>query len=122
MILSRIGIDVDPQSGSIGFGPGGSNLKSTGVFDLHRNGNRIAVTVTVAHVWSDKGFEFEPVDPFRDEALVLERHKKAKSFPWKAEWQEVLNWELEIVDPFTPNATRQMIGGDELLPAEDISP
>ena len=122
VFLSTIGIEVDPQSGSIGFGPGGSNLKSTGDFELKRNGNRIAVTITVMHVWSDEGFKFDPGDPFRDESLVLERHKKAKPFPWKSEWQEVLTWELEIVDPFTPNATRQMIGGNEILPAEDISP
>jgi hypothetical protein len=117
-----IGVDVDPQSGSISFGPGGSNLKSIGVFELQRNGNRIAVTIAVTHVWSDKGFEFEPDDPFRDEALVLERHKKAKPFPWNAEWVEIITGEMEIIDPFTPNATRRMIGGDAMPPPEDISP
>ena len=122
MFLSKFGIKVDPRSGSIGLGPGGSNLKSTGVFELQRNGNRVAVTIAVTHRWSDKGFEFEPNDPFRDEALVLERHKKAKPFPWKAEWVEIITGEMEIIDPFTPNATRRMIGGDTMPPAEDISP
>jgi hypothetical protein len=29
---------------------------------------------------------------------------------------------LEIVDPFTPKATRRIIGGDPMPPAEDIFP
>ncbi len=119
---SMIGVDVDPQSGSIGFGPGGSNLKSTGVFELQRNGDRIAVTVTVTHVWSDEGFKFDPDDPFRDESLVLERHGKAKPFRWKAEWVDIITGELEIVDPFTPNATRRRIGSQAMPPVDDISP
>ncbi len=89
---------------------------------LKRNGNRIAVNVTVTHVWSDKGFKFDPSDPFFEEAQVLERHKKAKPFKWKAEWIEILTGEMEIIDPFTPNATLRIIGGDTMPPAEDISP
>jgi len=122
IFMSLIGRDVDPQSGSIGFGPGGSNLKSTGVFELQRNGNRIAVKVTVTHVWSDDGFKFDPGDPFRDEAQVLERHGKAKPFPWKAEWVDIITGELQIVDPFTPNATRRRIGSEAMPPVDDISP
>ncbi len=119
---SKIGVEVDPQAGSIGFGPGGSNLKSTGVFELQRNGDRIAVTVTVTHVWSDDGFKFDPGDPFRDEAQVLERHGKAKPFPWKAEWVDIITGELQIIDPFTPNATRRRIGSEAMPPVDDISP
>ncbi|MEE8172174.1 MAG: hypothetical protein V3T62_04515, partial [Alphaproteobacteria bacterium] len=120
--LSLFNLDVDPQSISIGYGPGGSNLKSTGVFDLRRKGNRIVVTVFVTHVWSDDGYNFDKGTVFYDESLVLERHKKAKPFPWRAEWNEVLDWEVEIIDPFTPNATRRMIGVDSMPPDEDISP
>ncbi len=103
------GIDVDPQSGSIGFGPGGSNLTSIGTFKLQRKGDLILVEVRITHVWSDKGYEFDPDDPFHDESLVLERHKKAKPFKWKAEWQEVLTGELLIVNAYSANASRRGI-------------
>jgi hypothetical protein len=115
-------IDMDPQTGSIGYGTGGSNLKSTGVFDLRRRGNRIAVTVFVTHEWSDDGYNFDKDAPFYDESQVLERHNKAKTFPWKATWEDVLKWEVEIIDPFTDNATRRMIGFDTMPPAENVSP
>ncbi len=115
-------IDMDPQTGSIGYGTGGSNLKSTGVFDLRRRGNRIAVTVFVTHEWSDDGYDFNKGAVFHDESQVLERHKKAKTFPWKATWEDVLKWEVEIIDPFTDNATRRMIGFDTMPPDEHISP
>ena len=36
--------------------------------------------------------------------MVLERHKKAKPFPWKAEWLEIFTGELEVVGANTPNA------------------
>ena len=101
---------------------GPSNLTSTGEFLLQRKGDRITVTVTVTHVWSDEGFKFDTGDPFRDEAQVLERHKKAKPFPWKAEWVDIITGELEIVNPFTPNATRRRIGSQAMPPFDDISP
>ncbi len=104
------GFDVDPQSGSIGFGIGGSNLTSTGEFLLQRESDRITVTVSVTHVWSDLGYKFKPGKPFYDESQVLERHGKAKPFPWKAEWNDVIAGELQIVNAFTPNATRRWIG------------
>jgi hypothetical protein len=113
---------LDPQTGSIGYGTGGSNLKSTGVFDLRRRGNRIAVTVFVTHEWSDDGYDFNKGAVFHDESQVLERHKKAKTFPWKATWEDVLKWDVEIIDPFTDNATRRMIGFDTMPPDEDIAP
>ncbi len=109
-LKSVFGGDVDPQSGSIGFGAGGSNLTSTGVFLLQREGDRITVTVSVTHVWSDPGFDFNRGQPFYEESQVLERHGKAKPFPWNAEWNDVIAGELEIVNAFTPNATRRWIG------------
>jgi hypothetical protein len=34
---------------------------------------------------------------------------KAKPFSWKAEWVDIITGELQIIDPFTPNATRRWI-------------
>jgi hypothetical protein len=90
-------------------GVGASNLTSTGDFLLQRKGDRITVTVSVTHVWSDAGYEFDPDDPFYDESQVLERHKKAKPFKWKAEWNDVITGELEILNAFSSNATRRWI-------------
>jgi hypothetical protein len=103
-LLSKIGVDVDPQSGSIGFGVGGTNMTSSGEFKLRRKGDRIFVEGRITHVWSDDGYNFNENAPFHDESLVLERHKKAKPFPWKAEWLEIFTGELEVVGAITPNA------------------
>lgn len=116
------GRDVDPQSGSIGFGPGGSNLNSSGGFALTRIGNRIAVTIYVTHVWSDDGYEFKKDKLFFEESQILERHGKAKPFKWKAEWDEYVTGELEIIGSFTPKATRRRIGFDPLPLVDYISP
>jgi hypothetical protein len=113
---------VDPQSGSIGFGPGGSNLKSSGGFALTRIGNRIAVTIAVTQVWSDDGYNFKKDKLFFEESQVLERHGKAKPFKWSAEWDEYVTGELEIIDPLTPKATRRRIGFDALPLVDYISP
>ena len=72
-----------------------------------RNSGR---TVSVTHVWSDVGYSFKQGKPFYDESQVLERHGKAKPFPWGAEWDDVIAGELQIVNAFTPNATRRWIG------------
>jgi len=117
-----IGVDVDPQSGSIGFGPGGSNLESRGGFALQRSGDRIAVAIHVTHVWSDDGYEFKKDKLFFEESQVLERHGKAKKFKWKAEWVEQVTGELEIINPLTPQATRRRIGFDALPLVDYISP
>jgi hypothetical protein len=122
IFMSLIGRDVDPQSGSIGFGPGGSNLKSSGGFALTRINNRIAVTIYVTHVWSDDGYNFKKGKLFFEESLVLERHGKAKPFKWTAEWDEYVTGELELIDPFTPNASRRRVGFDALSHADDVSP
>ena len=103
-LKSAFGLEVDPLSGSLGFGAGGSNVNSSGAFFLKRTGNRIVVTVSVRHVWSDPGFDFNKDTPFYDESQVLERHKKAKPFPWEAKWDDRITGELEILDPFTPKA------------------
>ncbi len=101
---SALGREVDPLSGSLGFGAGGSNVTSSGAFFLKRTGNRIVVTVSVRHVWSDPGYNFDKGAVFYDESQVLERHKKAKPFPWQAKWDDRITGELKVLDPFTPKA------------------
>ena len=103
-LKSKFGLEVDPLSGSLGFGAGGSNVTSRGAFFLKRTGNRIVVTVSVRHIWSDPGFDFNKDQPFREESQVLERHKKAKTFLWEATWDDRITDELEVLDPFTPKA------------------
>ena len=101
------GIDVDPQSGSIGFGPGGSNVASRGEILLQRTDDWIAVTISVTHVWSGEGYNFDKDTPFYDESRILERHGKAKPFKWAAEWIDVLTGDVQIQNPFTPIASRR---------------
>ncbi len=108
-IKSKLGVDVDPQSGSMAFGPGGGNLKSTGKFELQRKGDLILVEVQITHVWSDDGYNFNKGAAFHDESQVLERHKKAKPFKWKAEWHEVLTGEILIADSYSANPSRRAI-------------
>lgn len=84
-------------------------MTSTGKFDLQRKDDRITVAVTVTHVWSDPGYDFNKDALFYEESQVLDRHGKAKSFPWSAEWRDVITGELQIVNAFTPNATRRWI-------------
>ncbi len=102
-----LGFDVDSQSGSIGFGPGGSNVASRGEILLQRTDDWIAVTITVTHVWSDDGYNFDKDTPFYDESRILERHGKAKPFKWAAEWVDVLTGKVQIQNPFTPIASRR---------------
>ena len=108
-LKAMFGLEVDPLSGSLGFGAGGSNVTSRGAFYLKRTGNRIVVRVSVRHVWSDNGYDFNLEAPFHDESQVLERHKKAKPFPWEAEWDDIITGELNVADPFTPEARLQEI-------------
>jgi hypothetical protein len=103
----KLGLDVDPQSGSIGFGPGGSNLASRGEILLQRTDDWIAVTISVTHVWSDDGYNFDKETLFYDESQILERHGKAKPFKWAAEWTDVLTGDVQIQNPFTPIASRR---------------
>ena len=106
----KLDLDVDPQSGSIGFGPGGSNLASRGEILLQRTDDWIAVTISVTHVWSDDGYNFDKDTPFYDESRILERHGKAKPFKWAAEWVDVLTGKVQIQSPFTPIASRRGTG------------
>ncbi len=103
----KLDLDVDPQSGSIGFGPGGSNVASRGEILLQRTDDWIAVTISVTHVWSDDGYNFDKDTLFYDESRILERHGKAKPFKWAAEWVDVLTGKVQIQNPFTPIASRR---------------
>jgi hypothetical protein len=103
----KLGLDVDRQSGSIGFGPGGSNLASHGEILLQRTDDWIAVTISVTHVWSDEGYNFDKDAVFYEESQILERHRKAKPFKWAAEWTDVLTGKVQIQNPFTPIASRR---------------
>jgi hypothetical protein len=89
---------------------GASSLTSTGEFVLQRKGTRILVTGAITHVWSDvDGYNFNAGAIFRPESQVLERHKKAKPFKWAVKWEEGILAELQIVNAFSPNATRRWI-------------
>ena len=88
---------------------GASSLTSTGEFVLQRKGTRILVTGAITHVWTNDGYDFNKDAPFHEESQVLERHKKAKPFQWKAEWEDGILGELEIENPFSRNATRRWI-------------
>jgi hypothetical protein len=115
-IKSKLGVDVDPQSGSMAFGPGGGNLKSTGMFELQRKGDLILAEAKITHVWSDDGYDFNEGAAFHEESQVLERHKKAKPFKWKAEWHEVLTGELLIADSYSASPSRRGLRY-EVMPA-----
>ena len=53
------------------------------------------------------GYNFNVGTPFHPESQVLERHMKAKPFKWTVKWEERVLAELQIENPFTPNATRR---------------
>ncbi len=92
------------------FATGQSSVTSTGDFLLQRKGDRILVTGAITHVWSDvDGYNFNAGAIFRPESQVLERHKKAKHFKWAVKWEEGILAELQIVNAFSPNATRRWI-------------
>ena len=116
------GLDVDPESGSIGFGPGGSNLASRGEILLQRTDDWIAVTISVTHVWSDDGYNFDKETPFYDESQILERHGKAKQFKWAAEWTDVLTGDVQIQNPFTPIASRRGTSFEARPLADNVFP
>ena len=97
------------DTGSIIFGPGRSSLTSTGDFLLQRQGDRILVTGTITHLWTDPGFNFNPGQEFHPESQILERHGKAKPFQWKAEWREIVEGMLQIENAFRPDAMLRWI-------------
>ena len=92
------------------FGPGSSSLTSTGDFLLRRQGDRVLVTGTITHLWTDPGFNFDPGQAFHQEGQILQRHGKARPFQWKAEWRDAVEGLLQIENASQPDATRRWIG------------
>lgn len=70
------------------------------------------VTGTIPHLWTDLGYDFNPGQIFYPESQVLEKHGKARPFPWKAEWRHEVEGLLQIENVFSPNATRRWIDFD----------
>jgi hypothetical protein len=68
-------------------GPGSSSLTSSGDFLMRRQGDRVLVTGTITHLWTDPGFDFNPGRILHEEAQILQRHGKARPFTWTAEWR-----------------------------------
>jgi hypothetical protein len=67
------------------------------------------VTGTIAHLWTDPGYNFNSGSFFHPESQVLQRHGKAQPFPWKAEWRDEIEGLLQIENVFQPNATVRWI-------------
>jgi hypothetical protein len=80
---------------------GESSLTSTGDFLLRRQGDRVLVTGTVTHLWTDPAYNFDPDQVFHPESKILERHGKARPFPWQAKWRDEVVGLLQIDKPFT---------------------
>ena len=85
---------IDTASARVG--PGESSLTSCGDFRLRRQGDRILVTGTITHLWTDDGYNFDPGKSFDKEARVLEKHGKGKPFRWEARWSDIVDGELQI--------------------------
>ena len=88
---------------------GKSSVTSTGDFLLRHQGDRVLVTGTITHFWTDPGYNFDPGQIFHRESRILERHGKARPFPWKAEWRNEIEGLLQIENVFRPNATLRWI-------------
>jgi hypothetical protein len=100
------------DTASVFLATGESSVTSTGDFLLRRQGDRVLVTGTITHLWTDPGYDFNPGQIFHPESQVLEKHGKARPFPWKAEWRDEVEGLLQIENVFTPNATRRWIDFD----------
>jgi hypothetical protein len=96
-IRAAISDPIDTASARVG--PGESSLTSCGDFRLTRQGDRILVTGTITHVWTDDGYNFDPGESFHQEAQILEKHKKARPFKWEARWSDNVDGELQILGP-----------------------
>jgi hypothetical protein len=59
-------------------GPGSSSLTSSGDFLMRRQGDRVLVTGTITHLWTDPGFDFNPGRILHEEAQILQRHGVAQ--------------------------------------------
>jgi hypothetical protein len=97
------------DTASVAFGPGASSVSSTGDFLLQRQGDRVLVTGTITHLWTDDGYNFDRGQYFHPESQTLQRHGKGRPFQWKAEWQEVVEGLLEIENAFKPDAALRWI-------------
>ncbi len=107
--FANAGITDRTDTTSALFGTGASSVTSTGDFLLQRQDDRILVTGTITHLWTDPGFNFNPGQEFHPESQILERHGKAKPFQWKAEWREIVEGMLQIENSFRPNAAVRWI-------------
>ena len=90
-------------------GTGASSVTSSGDFLLQRQGDRILVTGTITHLWTDPGFNFNPGQEFHPESQILERHGKARPFQWKAEWRDIVEGMLQIDNAFQSNAALRWV-------------
>jgi hypothetical protein len=67
------------------------------------------VTGTITHLWTDPGYNFDPGQIFHRESQILEKHGKARPFPWKAKWRDEVEGLLQIENAFSPNAVLRWI-------------
>ncbi len=102
----------ETDTASVFLATGESSVTSTGDFLLRRQGDQVLVTGTITHLWTDPGYDFDPGQIFHPESQVLEKHGKARPFPWKAEWRDEVEGLLQIENVFSPNATRRWIDFD----------
>jgi hypothetical protein len=90
-------------------GTGASTVTSTGDFLLRRQGDRVLVTGTITHLWTDPGFNFNPGQEFHPESQILERHGKAQPFQWNGEWSDEVEGLLQIENAFKPDASLRWV-------------
>jgi uncharacterized membrane protein YgcG len=86
------------------YASGTSTIRSTGSFKLTRNGNVITIEGTVKHHW------FDPYDWHAgltadipgfgtvsdEDALLLQKHRGAKSFDMEADWEQTVTGKVVI--------------------------
>ena len=90
-------------------GPGSSSLTSSGDFLSRRQGDRVLVTGTITHLWTDPAFNFDQGRILHEEAQILQRHGKARPFTWTAEWREEVVGTLKIENIFQADAARRWV-------------
>ena len=107
--FAKAGTTDPADTASAFFGTGASSVTSTGDFLLQRQGDRVLVTGTITHLWTDPGFDFNPGQEFYPESRVLQRHGKARPFQWKGEWSDKVDGLLQIENAFKPDASLRWI-------------
>ncbi len=90
------------------FGAGDSSIRSTGMFGLTMQGNKVIINGSVEHVWSDLGYDFNVGSIYQEETAILEAAGYAKPFQWKAVWRDRIDGVLQLDrsfwrDPSTSN-------------------